>query len=151
MTRRGGHRLVTFREVLAWLNTRWPSYYPPIFLAGSDEADYAAMVHDGVPVMVNVRLQARSLLDPPRLHLLLAAPLEEFRDEAPEEIGWPDQARDAGARLQELGFRAEIWASGVLLQATPDSVRQFREHGIPPGSLDQALEQGSLLVRALEK
>lgn len=149
VARHGGRRLGTFREVLAWLNVRWASYYSPFFLARSALTDYAALTYAGVPVMINVHLEAHDLLDTARLHLLLAAPLEAIRDEAPEQVSWTEEARQAGARLRELGFFTEIWASGVSIQATPESIARFREQGIEPERLEGALEQGQLLVEAL--
>ncbi len=148
----GGRRLARFREVLAWLNVNWPSYYSPLFLAHSGESDYAALTRDGVEVMVNLhlRIQAHDLLDASRLHLLLATPLDVIRDEAPGKIDLNDDARSAGEELMKLGFSAEVCRSGVALQATPGTVRNARDDGIPSRLLEDALEQGLRLVRALE-
>lgn len=145
----GGRPLSKFRDVLAWLNIKWPSYYSPFFLSRSTTTGYAALTYDGVPVMINVQLEPRDLLKTSRLHLLLATPLENVHDAAPDKIAWTDEARQAGSRLLELGFLAEVWESGVALLATPDSVREFRVRGIKADRLEDALAQGVVIIAAL--
>ncbi len=145
-----GQRVVRFRDVLAWFNIRWLSYYPPLFLADSSSTNYAAMTCGEVKVMLNVNLEAQGLLDTSRLHLLLATPLD-VRDEAHDEVELSGDAARARARLENLGFAAEVRAAGVWIQARRETLTRYRSDGIPRSRLQEVLDHGLELAGAMKK
>lgn len=146
----GGRRMRTFRDVLAWINIRWLSYYPPLFLSNSSTTDYAAMTCGRVKVMLNVNLEAQGLLDTSRLHLLLAMPLA-VRDEAPDDVEPCGDADRARAALENLGFAVELRAAGVWILARPETLSRYRSDGIPRSRLQEVLDLGLELASAQKK